>query len=184
MNRWSITVFIVTIFLAGLLSHCAGNVIFEKETRRQPSTGSILVEIAKELMLNLNLSNLLLLMVLKAVVFGANFIGSNNDEKSRGLDSDNIVTEEEISLALGYLISDKCLYRAACEVPNTARDYLDAVEIVVQTMKLMPEFVPINKSYDKAMANFRKAIEYGAMKQCPPEYNCKKQSINSFLRAE
>lgn len=26
-------------------------------------------------------------MVLKAVVFGANFIGSNNDEKSRGLDS-------------------------------------------------------------------------------------------------
>ncbi|KAK0098597.1 hypothetical protein PV326_006345 [Microctonus aethiopoides] len=177
MNRWSITVFIVTIFLAGLLSHCAGNVIFEKETRRQPSTESIL-------MLNLNLSNLLLLMVLKAVVFGANFIGSNNDEKSRGLDSDNIVTEEEISLALGYLISDKCLYRAACEVPNTARDYLDAVEIVVQTMKLMPEFVPINKSYDKAMANFRKAIEYGAMKQCPPEYNCKKQSINSFLRAE
>lgn len=49
------------------------------------------------------------------------------------------MTEEEISLALGYLISDKCLYRAACEVPNTARDYLDAVEIVVQTMKLMPE---------------------------------------------
>lgn len=125
MNRWSNTVFIVTIFLAGLLTHCAGNVIFEKEARRQPSTGSILVEIAKELvdrskntnqaclknnilftnhnfgalnifqqfsviffqMLNLNLSNLLLLMVLKAVVFGANFIGSNNDEKSRGLDS-------------------------------------------------------------------------------------------------
>jgi len=55
--------------------------------------------------------------------------------------SENIVSEGEIALALGYLIGDTCLYRAACEEPHIAREYLSAAEMLLQTMKLMPQYV-------------------------------------------
>jgi len=51
------------------------------------------------------------------------------------------VSEGEIALALGYLIGDTCLYRAACEQPHVAREYLKAAEMLLQTMKLMPQYV-------------------------------------------
>lgn len=57
--------------------------------------------------------------------------------------SENIVSEGELALALGYLIGDTCLYRAACEKPHIAREYLGAAEMLLQTMKLMPQYVYI-----------------------------------------
>ena len=112
-------------------------------------------------MLNLNLSNLLLLLVLKAVVFGAGYIG-NHGYKGRELDegfshiklfkcaiyifdyweylfAENLVSEGEVALALGYLMGDTCLYRAACEEPRVAKEYLGAAEMIVETMKLLPQ---------------------------------------------
>lgn len=55
--------------------------------------------------------------------------------------SENIVSEGELALALGYLIGDTCLYRAACEEPRIAREYLGAAEMLLQTMKLIPQYV-------------------------------------------
>ncbi|EZA49383.1 hypothetical protein DMN91_008925 [Ooceraea biroi] len=155
-------------------------------------SGSMLAEIAKELVqrsatssqvLNLNLSNLLLLLVLKAVVFGAGYLG-NHGYKGRELEDDNVMSEGELTLALGYLIGDTCLYRAACEEPHVAREYLGAAEMLLQTMKLMPQSLPTEHSYETTMAEFRKAIEYGSTERCPPEYTCKKEGINNFLRSE
>lgn len=51
------------------------------------------------------------------------------------------MTEGELALALGYLIGDTCLYRAACEEPHVAKEYLGAAEMLLQTMKLMPQYV-------------------------------------------
>ncbi|XP_028045105.1 uncharacterized protein LOC105839482 [Monomorium pharaonis] len=154
--------------------------------------GSMLAEIAKEFIqrsttssqvLNLNLSNLLLLLVLKAIVFGAGYIG-NHGYKGRELQDENIVSEGELALALGYLIGDTCLYRAACEEPHIAKEYLGAAEMLLQTMKLMPQNLPTESSYEETIAEFRKAIEYGNIDHCPSEYSCKKENINNFLRNE
>lgn len=51
------------------------------------------------------------------------------------------MSEGELALALGYLIGDTCLYRAACEEPHIAREYLGAAEMLLQTIKLMPQYV-------------------------------------------
>lgn len=49
------------------------------------------------------------------------------------------MTEGEVALALGYFMGENCLYRAACEEPQTARDYLDAADLIMQTVKLLPK---------------------------------------------
>lgn len=55
--------------------------------------------------------------------------------------SDNILSEGEAALALGYLMGDNCLYQAACEVPHTAKEYLGAAEMVFQAINLLPQYV-------------------------------------------
>ncbi|XP_076621137.1 uncharacterized protein LOC143341801 [Colletes latitarsis] len=163
-----------------------------KEAHRNKYGGSILMEIAKELVqrsssssqvLNLNLSNLLLLLVLKAVVFGAGYLG-HHGHKGRELEEENIVTEGEIALALGYLMGDTCLYRAACEEPHVAKEYMGAAEMVIETMKLLPRSPSVDGKYEKTMTELRKAIEHGITDGCPPEYTCKKDNIKNFLTEE
>ena len=70
--------------------------------------------------------------------------------------SENIVSEGELALALGYLIGDTCLYRAACEEPHIAREYLGAAEMLLQTMKLMPQYVYkiLKKNYKKLLIKY------------------------------
>ncbi|XP_011882710.1 PREDICTED: uncharacterized protein LOC105570246 [Vollenhovia emeryi] len=183
---------LVALVTYGVYAHAADIRDSYKRTDDKKYAGSMLAEIAKEFIqrsttssqvLNLNLSNLLLLLVLKAVVFGAGYIG-HHGYKGRELEDENIVSEGEIALALGYLIGDTCLYRAACEEPHIAKEYLGAAEMLLQTMKLMPQNLPVELSYERTMAEFRKAIEYGSIEQCPPEYSCKKENINNFLRSD
>ncbi|KAH0554011.1 uncharacterized protein LOC123263891 [Cotesia glomerata] len=180
----------IAIFLNVFVIGCNANVAYANN-RRQTSN-SVLVEVAKELVerskntnqvLNLNLSNLILLLMLKTMVIGTKYL-ENNDYKNRELEEENIVSEEEIALALGYLIGDTCLYRAACEVPRTARNYLHAIDMITQTLSLMPPTLRPDNDYEKTISDFRKAIEYGELKQCPPEYSCKKENIKNFLRPE
>lgn len=162
------------------------------ERDRKNAAGTMLVDIAKELVqrsastsqvLNLNLSSLLLLLVLKAVVFGAGYMGGKNNFNARGLE-DDVVSEGEVALAVGFLIGDTCLYRAACEVPQTAKEYLGAAEMILQAIKLMPQTSKLDEKYEKKITEFQKAIEYGSAGQCPSEYNCKKENIDKFLRPE
>ncbi|XP_033208577.1 uncharacterized protein LOC117167620 [Belonocnema kinseyi] len=163
------------------------------EREGKNAAGNMLVQVAKELVqrsastsqvLNLNLSNLLLLLVLKAVVFGAGYLGGHNNYNARGLEDDSVVSEAEVALAVGYLIGDTCLYRAACEVPQIAKEYLGAAEMIINAMKLIPQTSTVDQKYERKMAEFRKAIEYGSRGQCPSEYNCKKENIKRFLRTQ
>lgn len=61
--------------------------------------------------------------------------------KLTSLLSENVVSQSEVTLALGYLMGDTCLYRAACEEPHVAKEYLRAAEIIIETMKLLPQYV-------------------------------------------
>ncbi|XP_066588528.1 uncharacterized protein [Prorops nasuta] len=188
INKKVITVLVLVV--CGVFARNVENKDYRKTSDGR--SGSMLTDIAKELLqrsasssqvLNLNLSNLLLLLVLKAVVFGAGYLG-NHGYKGRELEEENIVTEGEMALALGYLIGDTCLYRAACEEPHIAREYLGAAEMIMETMKLVPHALPIEQKYEKTVGELRKAIEYGMTQQCPPEYTCKKENINNFIRDE
>ncbi|XP_029679540.1 uncharacterized protein LOC115245392 [Formica exsecta] len=184
---------IVVLAICGIYARTADNRESYKGINDQKYARSMLAEIAKEIVqrsttssqvLNLNLSNLLLLLVLKVVVFGAGYIGQHG-YKGRELEDENIVSEGELALALGYLIGDTCLYRAACEEPHIAREYLGAAEMLLQTMKLMPQSLSgAESNYEKIMIEFRKAIEYGNIERCPPEYSCKKENINNFLQSK
>ncbi|XP_071860244.1 uncharacterized protein [Bombus fervidus] len=169
-----------------------GNKELLKEPNNKKHGVSMLIEIAKELVqrsstssqvLNLNLSNLLLLLVLKAVVFGAGYLG-HHGYKGRDLEEENVVSEAEVTLALGYLMGDTCLYRAACEEPHVAKEYLGAAEMIIQTIKLLPQGSSVEGKYEEIMAEFRKAIEHGVADNCPPQYTCKKESIKNFLKEE
>ncbi|XP_012346067.1 uncharacterized protein LOC105736359 [Apis florea] len=164
---------------------------FLKEASNKKHGGSMLMEIAKEIVqrsstssqvLNLNLSNLLLLLVLKAVVFSAGYLGHHGYKGRELWDEENVVSEGEATLALGYLMGDSCLYRAACEEPHIAKEYLRAAEIIIETMKLLPHGLLIEGTHEKTLAEIRKAIEHGVTDGCPPEYTCKKENIKNFLK--
>ncbi|XP_011175957.2 uncharacterized protein LOC105207959 [Solenopsis invicta] len=183
---------LIVLVIYGVSAHTIDSRDSYPKTNDKKYAGSMLAEIAKEFIqrsttssqvLNLNLSNLLLLLVLKAIVFGAGYIG-NHGYKGRELEDENILSEGELTLALGYLIGDTCLYRAACEEPHIAREYLGAAEMLLQTMKLVPQNLPTESTHEKMITEFRKAIEYGNIEQCPPEYSCKKENINNFLQSE
>ncbi|KAL6267445.1 hypothetical protein P5V15_000521 [Pogonomyrmex californicus] len=182
---------LIALVIYGVCARTADSRDSYREANDKKYSGSMLAEIAKEIMqrsttsqvLNLNLSNLLLLLVLKAVVFGAGYIG-NHGYKGRELEDENVVSEGELSLALGYLMGDTCLYRAACEEPHVAKQYLGAAEMLLQTIKLIPQSLPAEPNYERTIAEFRKAIEYGNIERCPPEYSCKKENINNFLQRE
>ena len=60
---------------------------------------------------------------------------------------ENVVSEAEVTLALGYLMGDTCLYRAACEEPHVAKEYLGAAEMIIQVIKLLPQYVIYNKFF-------------------------------------
>ncbi|XP_003426526.2 uncharacterized protein LOC100678423 [Nasonia vitripennis] len=190
--------FLAILFFAIICNSLAlrrsGNILyFEDDLPKTKQSTSMLSDIAHELfrrsssssqVLNLNLSNLLLLLVLKAVVYGAGYIG-NHAFKGRGdVVENNILSEGETALALGYLMGDNCLYQAACEVPHTAKEYLGAAEIVFQTINLLPRSIPIGDSYEQTMTEFRKAIDHGLKDQCPSDYSCKKENIHRFLRPQ
>ncbi|XP_063977356.1 uncharacterized protein LOC135162635 [Diachasmimorpha longicaudata] len=162
-------------------------VVFEKE--EQEKWGVTDSEITQELVekprgnqiVNLNLSAVLLLLLFKAAALGAKYIGTFDGTRGRKFGEENLVTADEMALALGYLIGDTCLYRAACEVPETAREYLGTIDMIVEAMKIFPQTSPINDKYMKKIKEFRKAIEYGELKRCPPDYTCKKGTINLVL---
>ncbi|XP_015124992.1 uncharacterized protein LOC107046797 [Diachasma alloeum] len=182
----SITIF--GIIISSVSVQSGANVVFEKEN--QEKSGSIVGEITQELfkksrsnqIVNLNLSAVLLLLLLKAAALGATYIGNSDRYRGRKFgEAENLVSAEEMTLALGYLIGDNCLYRAACEVPETAREYLATIDMIVEAMKIIPQASPVDNKYEKKIAEFRKAIEYGELKRCPSEYTCKKGSINFAL---
>lgn len=99
-------------------------------------------------MLSLNLTNLVILLVVKALIFGAgslgfggqgDHVGRSVDEPSRGNVTTNqsFITESELLLMLSYLKSDVtqhygCLKFAACKDPKKTKEYLLASNLLVK----------------------------------------------------
>ncbi|CAH4034586.1 unnamed protein product [Pieris brassicae] len=98
--------------------------------------------------LSLNLTNLVILIVLKALVLAAGFFGAGawkGHHYARSFeDSKNAsyITEDEILLYLSYLVGQQsqdygCLYRLSCQRPKQAAIYASGAELLLQGTKLI-----------------------------------------------
>lgn len=138
-------------------------------------------------MLSLNMSNVVLMLVLKGLIWGASYMQGNGGKSRKdgpdaaGLGTGfvaNMVTETDLLLFLGYLVADEsgrydCLNRVACEQPARAESYLKSAEMVWKTAKLLEPVVPIDVKYEQMLIKLQEAIEDGrADGDCQAKYKC------------
>ncbi|TMW51612.1 hypothetical protein DOY81_003262, partial [Sarcophaga bullata] len=112
-------------------------------------TGHVVVQVAKELInrsagnsqvLSLNLTNLLIILLLKILIFSAGLLGAGHwSNYGYARSDDNVskftVNEGEAYLIIGFLAAqagfDGCLYAAACETPAVAYEYSKAAKALL-----------------------------------------------------
>ncbi|CAI6351470.1 unnamed protein product [Macrosiphum euphorbiae] len=134
------------------------------------------------------MSNVVLMLVLKGLIWGASYMqGHGGKSRKDGPDAaglagtslmQNMVTETDLLLFLGYLVADEsgrydCLNRVACEQPARAESYLKSAEMVWRTAKLLDAVVPLDAKYEQMLIKLQEAIEDGrADGDCQAKYKC------------
>lgn len=110
-----------------------------------------MVELASELLarasstsevLTLNLTNLLILIVLKAIVFGFGLFSVGSS--ARSADESTAITQSDVSGGMCFIMFTagaeeklSCIQRTACEDPKTASDYATAAKMVYKLHKML-----------------------------------------------
>ena len=87
--------------------------------------------------LTLNLTNLIILVVIKAIIFGFGFLGAGAGRSNgfQGVDQSDLMMM--MSYSLGSTSDDyECLYRVACEDPDKAHQYMTASKMLLKGAKL------------------------------------------------
>uniref|UniRef100_A0A1B0BMF8 Uncharacterized protein n=1 Tax=Glossina palpalis gambiensis TaxID=67801 RepID=A0A1B0BMF8_9MUSC len=118
-------------------------------------TGHVVVQVAKELLnrstgnsqvLNLNITNLIVILLLKVLIFTAGLLGAGHwggYGYNYGRSNDNgfsfALNENEAHLITGFLAAqsgfDDCLYEAACSAPHVAYEYAKAAKALMEAIK-------------------------------------------------
>uniref|UniRef100_A0A1A9WLT2 Uncharacterized protein n=1 Tax=Glossina brevipalpis TaxID=37001 RepID=A0A1A9WLT2_9MUSC len=118
-------------------------------------TGHVVVQVAKELLnrstgnsqvLNLNITNLLVILLLKVLIFSAGLLGAGHwsgygSNYRRSMDNSISfgLNEDEAQLIIGFLAAqggvDDCLYEAACSAPDVAFEYVKAAKALIEGIK-------------------------------------------------
>ncbi|KAF2900114.1 hypothetical protein ILUMI_06074 [Ignelater luminosus] len=116
---------------------------------------------------SLNLTNLVVLVLLKALIFAAGSLGAGNWKGGLGRSSDGeetFLTDEEILLFLGYLTgspgSNGCLQNVACQQPQQARKYAAAGDMLLRTAKTL-SFEP-DDNYEYVLQELQEAANWGS----------------------
>ncbi|XP_052863224.1 uncharacterized protein LOC128269859 [Anopheles cruzii] len=151
--------------------------------------GQLAAYVAKEMIsrsagnsqvLSLNLSNLLILFLLKALIFAAGLIGAGNwSQYARGRSEDgNFLQPGEANLIIGYLAAegsgqDGCLMRYACRAPRTADEYARAAHALMKGAEMFDPEVAEKYSYKRMLVSLDRAAMEG-LKGAPCEmiYPC------------
>ena len=93
--------------------------------------------------LTLNLTNLLILIVLKAIIFGFGLfsVGSSNQARSS---EETALTQSDMAGGMCFIMYTSgseekltCLQRTACEDPKTASEYSTAAKMVYKLHKML-----------------------------------------------
>ncbi|XP_060531547.1 uncharacterized protein LOC132705131 [Cylas formicarius] len=108
--------------------------------------------------ISLNLTNLLVLFLLKALIFAAASLGAghfkdyNKGDWARSIDGDEkLLTDEEVLLFLSYLTgspgNNGCLQNVACQQPQQARKYVNAGDLLLKAAKMFALDPDVNYDY-------------------------------------
>lgn len=117
--------------------------------------------------LTLNLTNLLILLVLKALIFGFGLFSVGG--AGRSADSDTpLVTQSDLTGGMCFLMYTSgaeekfsCLQRTACEDPFLSSDYLTAAKMWYKMHKILQTIIPFDDKYAKIMYGVKEAAEFG-----------------------
>lgn len=114
--------------------------------------------------LTLNLTNLLILLVLKALIFGFGLFSFGNT--GRSADVGPTVSQSDLTGGMCFMMFtagdlDKitCVQRSACEDPKNAQDYLTAAKMWHKLNSLM-KIVPFNREYYDIMTAVQGAVDH------------------------
>jgi len=122
--------------------------------------------------LTLNLTNLLILLVLKALIFGFGLfsvgggIGGNVGRSAEV--SEPFLTQADMTGGMCFLmytsgVEEKfeCLQRTSCEEPYLATKYLTAAKMWYKMHKYLKSVVPFNEKYARIMYGVKEASDFG-----------------------
>ncbi|XP_022827185.1 uncharacterized protein LOC111356905 isoform X1 [Spodoptera litura] len=135
--------------------------------------------------LSLNLTNLVILIVLKALILAAGFFGAGawkgGHYYGRSLDDNKNVTyisEDEILLYLSYLAGQQkkdygCLYLLSCQRPQQASMYSSGAELLLQGTRMLQGDSVDLEPYAEIAMGIKQAAEWGeGGMNCETRYKC------------
>lgn len=139
--------------------------------------------------LTLNLTNLLILLILKAIIIGFGIFtagggslggagGLGGFGRSADGEDKKLMTQSDLTGGMCFLMFTSgdeeklsCVQRTACEDPYLATDYLTAAKMWFKMHKLMRSYVPFEEKYTKIMYAVQEASEFGKTgKMCKEQY--------------
>lgn len=141
--------------------------------------------------LTLNLTNLLILLILKAIIIGFGIFtagggtlgglgGGTLGGIGRSADGDDrrIVSQSDLTGGMCFLMYTSgaeekldCVRRTACEDPYLATDYITAAKMWYKIHKLMKSYVPFEEKYSKIMYAVQEASDFGKTgAECATQY--------------
>lgn len=125
--------------------------------------------------LTLNLTNLIILVVIKAIIFGFGFVGTGRSTVT----SLTPIDQSDMLMMLSYALSSStqdydCLYRVACEDTEKAHQYMTASKMLLKSAKVFNKFIGYNPKYENVVYGIQEAIEFkNNGGQCSQQYVCK-----------
>ncbi|XP_050071033.1 uncharacterized protein LOC126558984 [Anopheles maculipalpis] len=155
--------------------------------------GQLAAYVAKEMIsrsagnsqvLSLNLTNLLILFLLKALIFAAGLIGAGNwsqyarGRSEEGAASGGFLLPGEANLIIGYLAAegsgqDGCLMRSACRAPRTADEYARAAHALMKGAEMFSPEIADNYNYKRLLTSLDRAAMEGLQgAPCEMIYAC------------
>ncbi|XP_055540414.1 uncharacterized protein LOC129727048 [Wyeomyia smithii] len=151
--------------------------------------GQLAVSFAKEMIsrsagnsqvLSLNLTNLLVLFLLKALIFSAGLIGAGNwGHFARGRSEEGLFFQPgEAGLMIGYLAAEGsgqegCMLQSACRAPRTASEYSRAAHALVQGVEIFDPEISKDEKYNRLLLQMDRAVMEGLQgAPCEMIYPC------------
>ncbi|XP_065158855.1 uncharacterized protein [Atheta coriaria] len=127
---------------------------------------------------SLNLTNLLVLVLLKALIFAAGSLGAGTWKGGYGRSADGqeeLLTEDEILMYLSYLTgspgNNACLQNVACRQPNQASRYTTAGEMLLKAGKMLQP--GSTEDYEYTLREVKEAVDFGNTGgDCGARYFC------------
>jgi len=131
--------------------------------------------------LTLNLTNLIILLILKALILGFGLFagGGVGGAVGRSAEESMSVTQSDLTGGMCFLMYTSgaeekldCLKRTACEDPYVVSDYLTAAKVWYNLSKLpMFSFIPFEEKYTTIFNAMTEASEYGKQgTECSAQY--------------